>query len=123
MLRTDDGIYVLLKALKAIGGNSNSIDISSSDLGKELGLSQQSASRLIIKAVKDGYIERGISGRKQRINITEKGMGVLMQEFSELSIMLNQQEKAIIRVYLKVERPKIWYKSKFFIELNYVLLS
>lgn len=99
MLRTDDGIYELLKTLKAIGGNSNSIDISSSDLGKAMGLSQQSASRLIIKAVKDGYIERGISGRKQKITITEKGLGVLVQEFSELSIMLNQQETAVIKGY------------------------
>ena len=101
MLKTDEGIYELLKALKAIGGNSNTVDVSSGDIGKIMGLSQQSASRIIIKGVESGYLVRGITGRKQRITITEKGIAVLMQELSELSIMLNKQDNAPITGYVQ----------------------
>jgi riboflavin kinase len=101
MQRTEENIYSLLKNLKILSGTSNTLIVSSGDLGKKMGISQQSASRMILRAVDEGYLRRDLTARRQHLTITEKGMDLLMQEFSELSTMLGGQETTKIVGYVQ----------------------
>lgn len=101
MQKSEENLYSLLKNLKILSGSSNTIMISSGEIGKKMGISQQSASRLILKAVDEGFIKRDLTARRQHLVITERGIGILMQEFSELSTMLGAQETTKITGYVQ----------------------
>lgn len=101
MQKSEENLYSLLKNLKILSGSSNTIMISSGEIGKKMGISQQSASRLILKAVEEGFIKRDLTARRQHLVITERGIGILMQEFSELSTMLGAQETTKITGYVQ----------------------
>ena len=75
----------LLSALKFIalqGGTRHTIHISSINLSKSLGISQQSASRYLIELVKKGYLERKLAQGGQIVAILKKGITLLRKEFS-----------------------------------------
>lgn len=88
-----DNSYWALKAIKSIGGSRSVIPLSSVELAQFMGISQQSASRFILNLLHQGYITRQMSGRKQEINITEKGMGLLIKEYSDLALILEKPVK------------------------------
>ncbi len=88
---TDDS-YFAVKAIKAISGVKNKVTITSLDLAKYLDISQQSASELILRLLKDGLISRQIVGRKQEISITDKGMNVLLKEYVDLGTIFETQK-------------------------------
>ena len=80
--------YGALKNLARIKKKRSSIRISSSELGKMMLTSQQTASRLLIKMENEGLINRVISGKKQSITVSEKGINALYEEIAELSDLL-----------------------------------
>lgn len=88
-----DNSYWTLKALKSLGGTRSLISISSSELAEYMKISQQSASRFILELLKGGYIIRQMNGRKQDISITEKGMALLVKEYTDLSVLLEKPIK------------------------------
>ncbi|AKA49096.1 hypothetical protein IX51_08255 [uncultured archaeon] len=85
----DTNIYYALKVIKTKAGPRNHVSISSSDLAEGMGLSQQSASRILIRLVEDGYITRTFQNRKQRIVLTDAGLDVLYRELGSLSKILH----------------------------------
>ncbi len=98
---TIDNNYWALKAIKSIGGSKSLISISSAELAQFMGISQQSASRFILNLLNGGYIQRQMNGRKQEVSITEKGMNLLVKEYSDLAILLEKPVK--MRLYGTVQ--------------------
>lgn len=90
---TFDSNYWVLKAIKSIGGSRSLVSLSSAELADFMGISQQSASRFILELLRNGYIIRQMNGRKQEISITEKGMGVLVKEYTDLAVILEKPIK------------------------------
>jgi len=72
----------MLKTIALMGGHSGSrITVSSSQLARRIGISQQTASALILQLLESGHITRSFSGRKQVITLTEKGMSLLQSDY------------------------------------------
>ncbi len=80
--------FLYLKALAEIRKEQGKIRLSSSQIGKIWGVSQQTASRIIIGMERDGLIRRKINGKTQDIEIEERGMDILYDIFGELSDLL-----------------------------------
>ena len=62
-----------LSYLLSEGAKFNFISITTSSLAKEIGKSQQAASKHLLDLEKDGFIERTITGRKISVKITSNG--------------------------------------------------
>jgi riboflavin kinase len=73
----------VLKHIGLEGGIHEFIPISSRQLGKELDISQQSASKKILELLEFELINRRVGARTQFIKITEKGLNVLRKEYSD----------------------------------------
>lgn len=84
----DTNIYYALKVIKTRAGHRNYVTISSNELAEGMGLSQQSASRILIRLVDEGYVTRTFQNRKQRIVLTDDGLDVLYSELGRLSKIL-----------------------------------
>jgi riboflavin kinase len=69
------------------------VHISSIKLSKNLGISQQSASRYLIELVDRGYLNRRLAQGGQVVTILEKGILTLRREFSEYSLMFGTQRE------------------------------
>ncbi len=103
--RTEENIgfseYEALKILATVRKNRGSIRISSSELGKMLSASQQTASRLIIMLEERGFIKREIAGKRQNITLLDKGISTLYEEMVQLSNLLGVIEKFSIEGTVK----------------------
>lgn len=89
----DTNIYYALKIIKTKAGPKNHVSISSGELAEDMGLSQQSASRILIRLVEDGYITRAFQNRKQKVVLTDSGLDVLYRELGSLSRILHLDSK------------------------------
>ena len=86
---------ILLKKLKILalqGGTRHSVHISSAELAKKLGISQQSASRHIINLEKKGYIQKKYAQGGQIVNINDKGLATLRKEFTEYGLIFGTEK-------------------------------
>ena len=59
-----------LKAIALLGGMKEYVNLSSGELGKLIGVSQQSASQRILELIRDGLVARDLATRRQRIRLT-----------------------------------------------------
>ena len=82
-----------MKFLALQGGIRHPVHISSIKLSKNLGISQQSASRYLIELVERGYLNRRLAQGGQVVTILEKGILTLRREFSEYSLMFGTQRE------------------------------
>ena len=82
-----------MKFLALQGGIRHPVHISSIKLSKNLGISQQSASRYLIELVEKGYLNRRLAQGGQVVTILEKGILTLRKEFSEYSLMFGTQRE------------------------------
>ena len=73
-----------LSYLLSKGAKSNYITITTSSLAKEIGKSQQAASKHLLDLEKGGFIERIITGRKVSVKITTDGSIELKKIFNLL---------------------------------------
>lgn len=87
----------ILKSLALKGAISCAISISSREFGKEMGISQQSASNWIIKLASEGYIERQLGARSQMIKLSEKGLDTLKREYADYQHIFEAPGKLIIK--------------------------
>jgi len=78
-----------LKEIALLGAINNKIEISSFELAKQLGISQQSASRYLVELDKNGLITREFGIKKQLIKITNKGEDILHKNIWIISGFLN----------------------------------
>ena len=69
-------------------GNQKAIHISSGDLGKTMGVSQQTASRRLLSLEEIKWIKRKIKGKSQIIKITKNGSDILLKIYNELREIL-----------------------------------
>ena len=83
-----------LKHLAMMGALRTSIPITSEELGKRIGLSQQSASRILRELKLEGFVEIS-RGRKSWIMITKKGRDALMKEYSDYRMIFEESEPVI----------------------------
>jgi riboflavin kinase len=88
---------IALKQIALLGGINDYIAISSRELGEKLHISQQSASKRILELLEEGYIQRDLGARKQRIKITKKGLDALRAEYSEYQKIFELRDHLVIR--------------------------
>jgi len=69
------------------------VHVSSISLSKQLGVSQQSASRYLIELVEKGYLERRLAHGGQVVTIMNKGLSKLRKEFSEYELIFGTQKE------------------------------
>ncbi|HUU78874.1 MAG TPA: DUF120 domain-containing protein [candidate division Zixibacteria bacterium] len=106
-------LAVVLK-LGIYGALSNPIDITSSELGKYLGVSQQTAARYLVELEKNHLIERTRTSRGQAVQITKLGKELL----ENLSIMITKalySQKRSTVIYGEIESglgEGAWYISQ-----------
>lgn len=75
-----------------MGGTKDFINLSSRELGKLIGVSQQSASQRILELVRDGIVTRDLATRRQRIRLTAKGADVLRREYADYQRIFEVRE-------------------------------
>jgi riboflavin kinase len=67
-----------------MGGHKRQILLGTSDFGKLIGASQQTASRRLLMLVEEGYISRELTPKGQNIAMTEKGLASIREVYSTL---------------------------------------
>ena len=82
-----------MKFIALQGGTRHPIHISSINLSKNLGVSQQSASRYLIELVGKRYLERRLAQGGQVVTVLNKGIAILRTEFSEYSLIFGTQKE------------------------------
>ncbi|UCE39656.1 MAG: DUF120 domain-containing protein [Thermoplasmata archaeon] len=90
-------LVLVLKQLALKGAVNGSVSISSKEFGREMGISQQSASNWILRLVSEGYIERQLGARRQMVKLSQKGMEVLKKEFADYRCIFEAPGKLIIK--------------------------
>ena len=71
-----------MKFLALQGGTRHPIHVSSIKLSKNLGVSQQSASRYLIELVEKGYLERRLAQGGQVVTVLNQGIAILRKKIS-----------------------------------------
>jgi riboflavin kinase len=71
----------VLQMLAAQGAEHTAVVITSGEVGRQLGVSQQAADRYLVALDKAGLIQRTIAQRRQRILLTPDAVGILRKEY------------------------------------------
>lgn len=87
---------IALRRIALMGGMNDYVSMSSREFGKDLGISQQSASKRILELLDENLIERDLGARKQRIRITQSGIDALRQEYSEYQMIFDVKNNITI---------------------------
>ncbi len=61
------------------GARHNFIEITTTELGKHIGRSQQAASKHLLELENSGYLERAKRGQKFAVRITDKGFNEIQK--------------------------------------------
>ena len=85
-----------LKGIALLGGTKEYVNLSSRELGKLIGVSQQSASQRILELIREGLVARDLATRRQRIKLTGKGMDVLRKEYADYQRIFEIKETVTI---------------------------
>src|SRR5438552_13893963 len=85
-----------LEAIALMGGLKEYVNLSSGELGKLIGVSQQSASQRILEMIRDGLVARDLATRRQRIRLTPKGGEVLRKEYADYQRIYEVKETLTI---------------------------
>ncbi|HKZ47296.1 MAG TPA: DUF120 domain-containing protein [Thermoplasmata archaeon] len=86
-----------LKRIALKGALQDWTPLSSGELGRLLGVTQQSAARRILELLKGGYLARDLGGRQPRVKVTAKGVEALRREFAEYQRMFDWKGPLTIR--------------------------
>lgn len=77
------------------GARHNFVEVTTSDLGKNIGRSQQAASKHLLDLETAGYVERARRGQKFAVRITDKGYTEIQGLFASLKSALESAPAAI----------------------------
>lgn len=94
----DHELWFALYQIFKMGGYKGSVFIRTNELGKILGVSQQTASRRLLELLKEGYIERELTAKGQNVIITKRGLEALREVYEVLRMGFENRERAY---YLK----------------------
>lgn len=77
------------------GARHNFVEVTTADLGKNIGRSQQAASKHLLDLETAGYIERARRGQKFAVRITDKGYSEIQALFASLKSALESAPSTI----------------------------
>ena len=77
------------------GALGRAVEVSTADLGKELHLSQQAASKHLLRLEEEGLIERRRRGRGFSVIMTQKGADVVLSFYTKLKGVVETQMKPL----------------------------
>ena len=77
------------------GARHNFVEVTTSDLGKNIGRSQQAASKHLLDLETAGYVERARRGQKFAVRVTDKGYTEIQSLFASLKSALESAPAAI----------------------------
>ncbi|HEU0050102.1 MAG TPA: DUF120 domain-containing protein [Nitrososphaera sp.] len=77
------------------GARHNFVEVTTTELGKNIGRSQQAASKHLLDLENSGYIERAKKGQKFAVKVTDKGYSEIQGLFSSLRAALESTPAAI----------------------------
>jgi len=89
-------IITTLKALAIKGASDQMITVSTTELGVELGVSQQTASNRILTLLEKGLIKRRLGTRDQSIMITREGMALLRREHADYKTIFGGEKHVTV---------------------------
>lgn len=114
-----------LISLAKRGCCTGAAEVSSQRLARDVGTSQQTASRRIMELEKQGYIHREVYPRGQRIRLTTKGVEALRQLHQELNEVFSAYKPHVYhiagevfsgmgegRYYMEIQGYKEQFQSK-----------
>ena len=88
--------YILtIVELLSKGARHNYVEVTTTELGKSIGRSQQAASKHLLDLENSGYIERIKKGQKFAVRITEKGYSEIQSLYSSLKSALESMPTTI----------------------------
>ena len=87
----------VVKHLAMEGAMEDFVPVSSGELGRDLGLSQQTASRRILDLLDKGLIQRELGARRQMIRLTEDGMKALQSEYADYVSIFEVRDRVSLR--------------------------
>ena len=96
VLYDPDEIQVL-KYLALSGAMDDFIPVSSGELGRDLGVSQQTASRRILDLLDKSLIQRELGARRQLIRLTDDGMKALQSEYADYVSIFEVRDRVTLR--------------------------
>ncbi len=77
------------------GARHNFVEVTTTELGKRIGRSQQAASKHLVDLENSGYIERAKKGQTFAVKVTDKGYSEIQGLFSSLRAALESVPAAI----------------------------
>ena len=86
-----------LKELALLGAIKNKIEISSLELSEQLDTSQQTASRYLLELDKQGMITRELGVKKQLIQVTGLGEGILQEEHLQYQQIFELTDRVLFK--------------------------
>lgn len=86
-----------LKEIALLGALKNKIEISSSELSKQINTSQQTASRYLVELDKKGYITREFGIKKQLIQISLVGENILQMEHLQYQQIFELTDRILLK--------------------------
>lgn len=84
-----------LAHLMSLGAHDNFVDITTTELGRAIGKSQQAASKHMQELENDRLVERAPSGRNYSVRITQKGHDEMMRLHRILDSGMSQSPRTI----------------------------
>jgi riboflavin kinase, archaea type len=84
-----------LVELLAKGARHNFVEVTTTELGKNIGRSQQAASKHLLDLEKAGYVERAKAGQKFAVRVTDKGYSEIQNLFTSLRSALESAPATI----------------------------
>lgn len=97
----DERYIFALKKIAIMGGLDDYIAVSSRELGDILEMSQQSASKRILRLLEENLIVRDLGARKQRIKITSLGADELRKEYNDYRRIFELTDHVILHGSVK----------------------
>ncbi|RLF11883.1 MAG: riboflavin kinase [Thermoprotei archaeon] len=92
----DPDLWFTLLHLAMRGGLRRGVFVSTPELAKDMGVSQQTASRRILDLESKGYIRRSVSRRGQTIVITDRGAELLRAVYVVLHDSISEALKSVV---------------------------
>ena len=85
--------HALVVLASKIGSSSGSIEVTTAELGRLLGVSQQTASRYVVELAGKGWVERVRSGRGYSLRLSGEGVSVLQNIHTTIGRFLDSRLK------------------------------
>ncbi len=86
-----------MKQLALLGAIHEHVPVSTTQLGRLMGISQQSASVRILDLLEAGLITRNLGARRQQLRLTDKGLEILRSEHAAYRKIFEMEGRLPVR--------------------------